>query len=293
MTNSGQAPPPPNARVLPNEFEMLQSFFLNYFNRLVDADFRDDIDIDSVEAREGWPSWTTEQQVKYLCRCKDIDTGPMMLLRLFLFQFYRNELIDPTKFLINPVETWKRGVVLDRPQLQLVFYEKNSDQKLNGRNYPLRLIVSIRLPGRSNDYTWNELKQLNNKIKLAFTPFKHYDKARTRYVYRDPIKGYDFKLLLTEIDAKEIITNVMSLQSDVPEWEKLSLSTKPEKNFNARDNAGLILGKQEYYPDFRPLGKVWLHSGQITLYPKSPFKLFNIKKGIFYSEIEQYNDIPD
>jgi hypothetical protein len=284
--------PPPNQRIVPNEFELLLSFFLNYWNRVVESDFKQDIDIDSVEARENWGNWSNEQQIKYICRIKNIDTAAMMLLRMSLFMFVRNGIIDPTEFFVNPVENWTRETVIRKPQVQLKFFEKLADQRLGNRGYPLRLVVSFRLNGKPNDYSYAELRTLVNKIENAFTPFKYYNKGREKYLYTDPENGYDFRLLLTKDDAKEIIQNVMGLNDHTPDWELLRLATKPDKNYANRDSAGIILGKQEYYPDFRPIGKVWLHSGQITMYPTKPFSLFRIKGDKFFNDVAKFaNDV--
>jgi hypothetical protein len=284
--------PPPNQRIIPNEFEMIQSFFLHYWNRVVESDFKEDIDIDTIEAREGWGSWTSEQQMKYICRVKDIDTAAMMLLRMTLFTFIRAGIIDPTDFLVIPVENWKRETVIRRPQVQLKFFEKTEQQRLAGRSYPLRLIVSFRLPGKPNDYTYSELRLMVNKIELGFKPFRAYDKSREKYLYTDPENGYDFRLLLQRDDAKALITSVMEINDHIPDWELLRLATKPDKNYATRDSAGLIFGRQEYYPDYRPLGKVWLHSGQITMYPLKPFSLFRIRNNRFFNDMENFTD-PD
>lgn len=295
LQNPVTSTPPPSNRIVPNEWEMLQSFLLHFWNRIVEDDFREDIDIDSIEAREGWGNWTSEQQIKYICRCKDMDSVGMTMIRMMMFMFIRNKIVDPTEFFATPVETLYREKVIYKPQLQLKFFESSADQRLNDRNYPLRLIVSWRLPDSPTAYTWTQIKALVNKIKLAFTPVDTvYDKGRLKFLYTDYEKGYDFRLMLSEVDAKKLITNVLQVMDDVPDFEeKLRLATKPEKNWNEKTRAGRILGKERYHPDFRPLGRVRLHSGQLTMYPLKPIKLFSVKRSLFISDVEQYQDALD
>jgi hypothetical protein len=268
-------PKPPSSRIVPNEWEMLQGFLQTHENRVIEADFRDDIDIDSEQARGDYPNWTSEQQLKYICRHKDIDTASMALIRMMIFNNIRNKPIKPEDFFLVPIETW-RSEIATLPQVTLVFYEKPSQQKAADRNYPLRLKVSFRIIQPVSAILPSYLTLLENKIKQVFcTPWQKYEKGRIKYSYFDKGKGYHFTNLtmLNETEAKKLITDLTSLQGDTPDWDLLNEAKPTDKDFAAPPKTETVLGKPVKYPKRRPLGEVYFRDCQVSLHPKKPFRL--------------------
>lgn len=251
---------------LATEIAGLRRFLMQGYNKQVRDDFRDDITLDVGD----WNTWSEEQQLLYLLQIKPNDTEGRMLLRMLTFMFVRGGASVPVDAFAIPVDNYLEDIKL-KPQIQLVFLEKPSDQRQNNRHYPLRLKLSIRIRQEVSQITKGEINVFLDRILRAFaTPLYAVDKGRNMYSYVDNSKGYRLKLFLANIaDAKALIDKALSIQGDDPDWGNLAEAARPDENW-INPGSENVLGKLTARPKRRIPGRVYLRRVELLLPPAKP-----------------------
>lgn len=154
-----------------------------------------------------------------------------------------------------PVANYKQETVEGYPQVIIHFRESATDARTNDR-YPIRAQVGYRL--KDDSLSQSQVDSLATKVKSKFggaTPFK-FKKGTTKFSYKDKKKGYEFILAAdTETEAKSVVTAVLSLNGDTPDWDILTAS-KSGRTWTTKKTK-TVLGKTVELPNQRPIG--WVH----------------------------------
>lgn len=205
---------------LPDDFspyEHLQSTFIRSYNKEVKNYFKD-LDPDDLD-----PDITIPRQSLYIaCKITDNDTAAMVQMRMFMYYFVLRRAAD--------MQTPIYGIPLPdlqasrkfKPQITLKFREDLADVEEGYE--PVWGEISFRLMNEeSNTITKTELITLGNKIKTIFGVGngKVWRKGKKMFSYTDKAKGYQFQILAREkTDAKDLISDVLDIQNDTPDWRK-------------------------------------------------------------------------
>lgn len=238
-----------------NDWEYLQGAITRIVNKDVREYFRD------VTAEDEQSLTTSERGIaKLACIHKDSDNALITLCRLWLFYGLvgKMQLFHPPIYGI-PAEDFQVSRVY-KPQIQLVFQEP-WDQVANGYA-PIQGVISFRLmQERSETITEAELRSLATKIKAKFGGSTRYRwrKGKKMYSYTDKEKGYQFQLLCTsETVAKDLIRDILSLQTHTPDWKLLNLNQSESEAERYPNNPGTIgiMGKARKRPRQRPVATV-------------------------------------
>lgn len=147
-----------------------------------------------------------------------------------------------------------------KPQIELFFQQDETDvedaeSRLEGR-------ISFRLMNETSEtLTKIELERLANKIKLKFGTASGYKwkKGKDMCSYIDREKGYQLQLLVfSKTEAKELITDVLSIQDHTPDWSKMNYKENeaPTEAFPIVRGNNTILGKIYKKPRLRPVETV-------------------------------------
>ena len=157
-----------------------------------------------------------------------------------------------------------------KPQIKLFFGE---DPRSNTDGYALvEGQISYRLMGISPEtVTQSQVKQWALKIKNEFALNGGYvwRKGKKQFVYREDDKGYQFRILAREeSDARGLITKVLSIEDNSPDWSKLNMSENSSPGTAYPTNPGnvTILGKTRRKPRIRPEVDVKFLYAQLCLH---------------------------
>jgi hypothetical protein len=122
--------------------------------------------------------------------------------------------------------------------------------------------ISFRLMNEdSESISKAELISIAKKIKTEFGEPKEYvwKKGKDLASYVDKANGYQFQLLVkNKQDAKDLIGKVLSLNSNTPNWDKLSYkeADSPTGAYPTVAGTQNILGKSYKQPRIRPIADV-------------------------------------
>jgi len=232
-----------------NEFENLQRTFIQLFNRLVNKDFRTDIDAtgDPFEFTDN------ETMLKYTCLIKDNDTASMMILRLMLFFFIRNDAnLQPVYGI--PMQSFNESTKF-KPQIRLFFSEL---PELVEEGYsPVHGEINWCLVKESSTtLTEAELKNIAIKIKANFAPGDKpiiWERGNKKYTYLDKDKGFDFRMLAaSESEARDIMQRIFNVSGYSADWTLLTEHLPNKTSINRSPGTNLILGKPIKKSRYRP-----------------------------------------
>lgn len=245
------------------DWESLQSSLMLYYNRMVRESFRTDID----EAGD-----TPESFLLRSCLIKDNDTAPMVSIKMLNFFFARNGYGKMDEIIYGiPVSQYDESVVY-RPQVTLFFEETQIDyeqripsqsQRLNTRKK--RVQVSFRYMNETQT-TFNqaEVNRLKNELRTTFPLTYKFKTGRAKLSYRDKPNGYELIISpYTETEGRELITKVLALRNNTPDWE-LSTVSKSNRNYNTTERQ-TILGKSYKKPSRRQIAEVKLKKATLHL----------------------------
>ena len=157
-----------------------------------------------------------------------------------------------------------------KPQIKLFFGE---DWRSNTDGYALvEGQISFRLMDISPEsVSQSQVNQWALKIKNEFALNGGYiwRKGKQQFVYQEPDKGYQFRILARgESDAKGLITKVLSIEDNNPDWSKLNMSanSSPGTAYPTNPGSVTILGKTTRKPRIRPEVDVRFLYAQLFLY---------------------------
>lgn len=153
--------------------------------------------------------------------------------------------------------------VTTKPHVHLYFVEKKSTAIL-ARRRRVDALISFRITEKTvSSITKADLTELTREINLAFPSSFQLNKGINKYSYRDKENGFEFILsLVSETEAKDVITKVLAVRDKSPDWDRLTTSTS-EKNFTITQTIN-ILNVPEKLPKQRPIATCYLKTAYVT-----------------------------
>jgi len=244
-------------------FERRQNTFRQLHNREVREVFADVID-PATDGTPYDPSKVTPQSsprrvLRQDVLIEDADSFSDMWLKRELLKFMKDD--DVPVLLPNyddvPI------TVTTKPHVHLYFIEKKSSAILAKRRR-VDALISFRITEKTvSTITKSDLTELTREINLAFPSSFQLNKGRNKYSYRDKENGFEFILsLVSETEAKDVITKVLALRDKTPDWDRLTTSTS-EKNFTITQTIN-ILNVPEKLPKQRPIATCFLKTAYVT-----------------------------
>jgi hypothetical protein len=180
-----------------------------------------------------------------------------MLLRLFPFYFGLGKVKELIPIFYGEPLHQIQQTRKYRPQVTLIFKESDADAlDRNGR--PVWGQISFRLMDETSETLTNaKLRTLANKILAEFGTGNGFiwQRGKDMASYKETSKGYDFQLLCrTKEHAKSIVSKVLDIQSDNPDWKNFNYKENEEKNqaFPVVPPNITVLGKIKREPLRRP-----------------------------------------
>lgn len=250
---------------LPDEFsawEHLQSILMQSHNRIVREEFSD----------LGGDDWdesiaTPRASLRVACTIKDDDSAIQSITRLILFYIILRKASDlhPPIYAM-PTDRYQQDVKF-MPQITLYFREDIDDVETGYGAIDAE--ISFRIRGETHQ-TYSEAKArvMANAIKNEFCTGGGYRwrKGRTKVNYRDHDRGYLLSInAYSESEAREVITKVLSLQGDVIDTGKLTVSTLGASPPITPPNE-VIYGQTRRTPRKRPVGYVRFQWAELHLW---------------------------
>lgn len=248
-----------------NSSEHLQFVIRTLQNRLVLEEFSDlGISLDDLSISTGRHSLRTA------CVIQDKDSIDIINARLNLFYFVLRKARDLQAPLYGlPVENYYDSFEF-KPQVKLLFFEKDSDARASDR-IPVRAEISFRLMGETAETVSQvEANELASKIKNLFaspTVFE-WRKGVIKASYRQKELGY--QMIITafdEAEARRVITKVLEIQNHNPVWDNLVIS-ETKRNYPVVPGDTTILGKTYRKPRIRPIADVRFRKAELSLWGK-------------------------
>lgn len=161
----------------------------------------------------------------------------------------------------NDLESTRRK---GKPKVTLYFLE-DTDFKKTGSNPStpqgrrrVEGVIRFRLMQETTQtFSKANATTLANKIKQVFGSNNGFvwSKGKTMYPYCDWDNGYQFQLLCrNKVEAKRIITSVLSLQGHTPDWINFSENENDQKATKYPETPGtqLVMGESLPIPLSRP-----------------------------------------
>ncbi|HEY9711315.1 MAG TPA: hypothetical protein V6D48_24105 [Oculatellaceae cyanobacterium] len=227
------------------EWAFVRSWLRRVYNKKVyeyfkDLDSNDDPDIN-----------TGRSATKAACLIGANDSQNIALIKMYNFNSVVRE-IDREPIYGIPCTTFHRKVKF-YPQIVLHFKESKEDAQRNNRR-PIGAEHSFRFHQKSISEA--EVKELARKIKQEFaTPPVKFKKGEIKISYKDEENDSEFILAVDdEAEAKKIITKILSIQGEKPNWDYLT-NSESGRNFKAKKTEH-ILGEVVELPQRRPIGHV-------------------------------------
>lgn len=152
-----------------------------------------------------------------------------------------------------------------KPKVTLVFFENWSPEK----SKPVHGIISFRINLREGDtFSMSEAKTLGQRIKTKFANNYVWHKGKNMYSYNEWERGYKFQVLSQSVtSAKDLISDVMSLQNHTPNWSYLNENKnyEPSEAYPTNPGTEIILGRTVKLPARRPLASVKFRYAVLTI----------------------------
>ncbi|NEP59689.1 MAG: hypothetical protein F6K31_22230 [Symploca sp. SIO2G7] len=252
---------------LPSNFsptEQLQDTIRKIWNKDVVEWFRD-VGDDNWEPQLN----SLRARLRIACSHKEDDSALDTLMRVKLFE--RTKQLEPSAQEITIFGTPADNISFEyAPIIQLYFSQPSLDV-VNGESY-LKGSLSFRLIDKTSEtITRSDINILAQKIKNTFGKVGGYTwhKGKQYHYYKRKEQGYDFRLLAINVaEAKRIISDVLSIQGHIPEWQYLSVSKVEDeaKRFSSTPKTRTILGKKKTKPQYRRSGRVRYRFSAINIF---------------------------
>lgn len=241
---------------LPDNFspvEHLQDTARRIYNRDV-RDWFGDLGDESWTPSIGAP----RASLRTACTHREDDSLQATLARMMLFEATIRQ-----RFTDQGVEVTDRTphvIRRSRPKVRLFFLEDYGDvepgyEAITGE-------IGFRLMTQTAEtLSLGEVTTYANKVKTAFASGAGFvwRKGKVMCAYSDWEKGYQLQLLCRDkSEGKRVVEQVLDIQSDAPDWSKLSVSEndQPSSAYPTVPPSENILGKVRKLPRRRPIADV-------------------------------------
>lgn len=219
---------------------------------------------------EDWdPDITTARgSLRHGCTHIDADSLLITLLRCWLFDMVRG-LHSNVPFYGVPVASFGEQRRF-RPQIKLFFQEDLQD--VEPGYTPVTGEIGIRLMDHDYDTITTALAQTyatRIRQSWAIGNGRIWRKGKLMASYTDWAKGYQLQILCrTEGEAREIIENVLDIQNDSPNWERMNISENAAAAAAYPTIPGneIIYGKSRRRPRRRPIADVRFRSAFLHIW---------------------------
>ena len=165
-----------------------------------------------------------------------------------------------------PVTTFQ-DVYKFHPQVKLMFYQIKAETR--NSNPPIYAEITYRIVGETPEtFTRANGVLRAQAIKRLFIDSNLFvwKKGKDIVTYRDERNGYDFRLRVrSKEEGKRIITQVMGIESKIPEWKFLN-HVESDATFPDIPETKLIFGEQRRMPRRRPLEDVKFRYAELHLF---------------------------
>lgn len=230
--------------------ETLQSVIRKWQNREL-REYFNDFGVD-----ESWDPDLTTPRGKLAAVLKHDDEDPYLitLLKCWFFEHIKGQAYRVPYYGI-PVSSFQESRKF-MPQIKLVFREDLED--VEPGYPPVEGEITFRLMG-SADITKSQAEVFATRVKLAFGAGGAgylWRKGKDMATYTDWAKGYQLQILTrSEAEAREVITKVLDIQNDAPNWAKLNYSENaaPAEAYPTIPDRELIYGELRRLPRKRPV----------------------------------------
>lgn len=209
----------------PQPAENLQDIIKKWFNREV-RDYFSDLNVD-----DNWdPDLNAPRaSLANACQHKDDDSLLLTMLKAWFFEYVKSQPYRVPHYGI-PISSFQE-IRKFRPQISLFFLEDIADVD------PDYSAVAGEISFRLMNYTTETItpaiaETFANRVRLAFGNAGSgyiWRKGKDMASYTDWSKGYQLQLLTrSKSEAREIISNVLDIQNDTPDWKKMNYSENEE-----------------------------------------------------------------
>lgn len=253
---------------LPEKFSHkthLKDTYIRVHNKAVRREFSD-VGDDDWQPDIG----TSRASLRTACTIFPTDTMSMIEMRADLFFLHLRQAQDLQQPVYGiPIEEFqsKRAT---KPQINLYFLEDYEDtddgySQVTGD-------ISFRIMDSDDSLTESQLTTYANRIKTKFCIAASgliWKKGKDLASYKELDKGYDFRLLSRNIsDAKELITDILYIKGDTPDWDNLVYSApdNPTGKYPTIPGNQTILGKSRRKIRRRPIASVRFQYATITIH---------------------------
>lgn len=241
---------------LPDNFspsEHLQDLCKKYLNREV-REFFSDLGGENWDPDIG----TTRGSLRYGCTHQDNDSLNMTILRWLLYNHVRTLKFQVPHYGI-PVSSFQESRKF-KPQLMLYFQEDIGDVEPGFP--PVTGEISIRLMNyTSSSLTPAVANTFATRVRSNFGGGGGliWRKGRTMVTYAEWAKGYQLQLLSrSATDGRNIISQVLDLQNDTPNWKFCNVSENEESGaaYPPVPELDQVYGSSRRQPRRRPVADV-------------------------------------
>jgi hypothetical protein len=244
-----------------SQSEHLQSTIRSFYNREV-REWFSEIDLDDLDIT------LPRQSLAQACKHDDADSLIVTISRQLFFEAIRGRLTNLQRT-IDTSDLKESVQRKTRPKVTLYFLEDLNEVE-EGYS-PVDGQISFRLMDEFPT-TFNESKAriLGNKIKTIFAVGSGYvwRKGKTMITYTDWEKGYQLQLLSrSESEARELISKVLDINNDVPDWQNLNIkeNAEPAQSFPTIPDRDQIYGELRRLARRRPIADVRFQSAFVTI----------------------------
>jgi hypothetical protein len=257
--------------------EGLQTIIQRWQNREI-REYFSDFGVD-----DNWdPDLTTPRGIlASKLKHEDEDTYLITLLKCWFFEHIRSQTYRVPYYGI-PVSSFQESRRF-RPQIKLFFLEDLED--VEPGYPPVTGEISFRLMSHTSEtITPSIAETFASRVKVALGASGAgylWRKGKDMASYSDWAKGYQLQILCrSETEAKDLISKVLDIQNDSPDWSKMnySVNENPVEAYPTIPGQDYIYGETRKLPRKRPIatcrfqyGLLHVHGVQapIVLYDRS------------------------
>lgn len=253
-----------------NSWEHLQDQVRIAHNKAVQLYFKNQPDDDIS---------TPKRSLKHACLIQDIDTVPMVQLRMWLFEItvgHASSIQTPIYGI--PVQEYQSEVKY-RPQIKLFFIEPLDSEVHHSGIRQVQGEITFRLMNESSEsINRSDAERFATIIKneLATPPFI-WEKGWYKSTYLDAEHGYSLRLLVkSKAEAEKIVRKVLSIQNHSFSYEYFQF-IEHERNYPIIPGTHRVYGQTAKKPRQRPRANVRFSYAQLYIWGRmKPVNLVSV-----------------